>query len=164
MILYHGSDNIVQKPDVRFSKRYLDFGMGFYTTSYREQAAKWALRKSKRSGKKAYLNIFETFVDLEQYNVLNFKDADEKWLDFVCECRNGEDLNRNYDIVIGNVANDDVFKTIDMYVRKLWDKERTLSELRYYKVNNQICFVQQYVIDEILKFKEAVEILSGDLK
>lgn len=36
-------------------------------------------------------------------------------------------------MIIENVANDDVFKTVDMYFRGLWDKNRTIEELRYYK-------------------------------
>ncbi len=38
------------------------------------------------------------------------KKKNEKWLDFVCGCRKGQPLNAEYDIVIGNVADDDVFK------------------------------------------------------
>ena len=41
-------------------------------------------------------------------------------------------------MIIENVANDDVFKTVDMYFRGLWDKNRTIEELRYYKMNDQI--------------------------
>ena len=71
--------------------------------------------------------------------VLSFEKENEQWLDFVCACRKGEELNKDYDIIIGNVANDDVFKTVDMYFRGLWDKKRVLEELRYYKMNDQIC-------------------------
>ena len=52
--------------------------------------------------------------------------------------RNGQSLNKEYDIIIGNVEDDDVFKTVDMYFRGLWNKEKVLNELRYYKMNNQI--------------------------
>lgn len=38
MIVYHGSTVIVENPDVRHSYRTLDFGMGFYVTTVREQA------------------------------------------------------------------------------------------------------------------------------
>ena len=38
MILYHGSTEIVDKLEIRESKTYLDFGMGFYTTTSFEQA------------------------------------------------------------------------------------------------------------------------------
>lgn len=40
MIVYHGSDVVVQTPDVLHSYRNLDFGKGFYVTTVREQAEK----------------------------------------------------------------------------------------------------------------------------
>ena len=82
----------------------------------------------------------------------------KKYLDFVCACRRGEPLNQEYDIVIGNVADDDVFKTVDMYFRGLWDKKKVLEELRYYKMNNQICIVNQKTLDEVLTFQKSYEV------
>ena len=38
MIVYHGSSQIVEYPDVLHSYRALDFGKGFYVTSVMEQA------------------------------------------------------------------------------------------------------------------------------
>ena len=52
MIVYHGSTEIIKKPDVIHSKKYLDFGMGFYITSFENQAEKWAVRKGMRQEKK----------------------------------------------------------------------------------------------------------------
>ena len=46
MIVYHGSTMIVREPDIEHSFRPLDFGKGFYVTSNREQAEKWARRKA----------------------------------------------------------------------------------------------------------------------
>lgn len=51
MIVYHGSTEAVQNPDVRHSYRSLDFGMGFYVTTVREQAERWARRKADILGK-----------------------------------------------------------------------------------------------------------------
>ena len=48
MILYHGSTVIVDKPKVLLSERLVDFGAGFYTTTNREQAVRWAQRVSTR--------------------------------------------------------------------------------------------------------------------
>ena len=36
--VYHGSTEIIQKPKIGFSKKYLDFGEGFYVTTFKEQA------------------------------------------------------------------------------------------------------------------------------
>lgn len=40
MLLYHGSNILVEEPEIRENLRALDFGAGFYLTSSREQAVK----------------------------------------------------------------------------------------------------------------------------
>ena len=152
MIVYHGSNQVIKTPDISFSKNYLDFGKGFYITTFKKQAEKWAARKASRYGGEPVVNEYELLDNLSSFSVLRFDDENEKWLDFVCSCRNGQDLNKDYDIIIGNVADDDVFKTINMYFKGLWDNQRTINELRYYKMNDQICIVKQEALCKILSF------------
>ena len=40
--LFHGSYAIVSQPQVAHGRRNLDFGRGFYLTSLRPQAERWA--------------------------------------------------------------------------------------------------------------------------
>ena len=61
-------------------------------------------------------------------------------------------------VVIGNVANDDVFKCINFYMDGVWDEKRTLDEIRYYKRNDQIVFLNQNVIDSVLHFVKSYEV------
>ena len=61
----------------------------------------------------------------------------------------------SYDIIIGAVADDDVFKSVNMYFRGLWDKQRTLEEIRFYKKNNQICITNQEVLEKVLTFQSS---------
>ena len=42
MLLYHGSNVVVEEPRLLKVQRELDFGKGFYTTSDLDQASKWA--------------------------------------------------------------------------------------------------------------------------
>ena len=158
MIVYHGSTEIIEKPDVIHSKKYLDFGKGFYITSFENQAKKWAVRKGMRQEKTEVVNIYEMSEDWSDLRVLTFEKENEKWLDFVCACRKGEAINKDYDIIVGNVADDDVFKTVDMYFRGLWEKEKVLEELRYYKMNDQICIVNQETLDHVITFQKAYEV------
>ena len=156
MTVYHGSYCEIRNPDVTFSKNYLDFGKGFYITTFMNQAEKWALRKADRTENGiATVNIFELLEDFGNYKVLDFKSENESWLDFVCKCRKGAEIYKEYDIIIGAVADDDVFKTVNMYFRGLWDKKKTLEEIRYYKTNNQICITNQEVLNKILSFKSS---------
>lgn len=162
MIVYHGSIEIIRKPDISFSKRYLDFGRGFYLTTVQVQAERWALRKGQSSGKTAIVSMYDLSDDLSGFRLLTFVNENEAWLDFVCGCRRGEDIGSQYDIIIGNVANDDVFKTVDMYLRGIWDKQKTLSELRYYAQNDQICIRSQSILDQVLHFRKAYEVMIND--
>ncbi len=152
MILYHGSNQEIIKPNIAFSKRYLDFGKGFYLTSFKEQSEKWALRKAARLGGSPIVNVYELTDNFDSYSVCSFETENELWLDFVCNCRKGELIYQKYDLIIGRVANDDVFKTIDMYFKNLWTKEKVLKELRYYQENNQICIINQQLIENELVF------------
>lgn len=164
MIVYHGTTMEIRNPDVKFSKKYLDFGQGFYLTTYQNQAEKWALRKALRQKAEAIVNIYEMTEEISDFRVLSFEKETEMWLEFVCACRKGENIYQNYDIIIGNVADDDIFKTVDMYFRGIWDKERAINELRYYKMNDQICIVNQDVLNKILNYKKCyyVELKSNE--
>ena len=156
MIVYHGTVIEVKKPDIYHSKAHLDFGVGFYTTTYQQQAERWAARKSMRLSRPGIVNVYE-IGDLSSYNVLEFADTDQNWLRFVVGCRDGKEIYKKYDAVIGNVANDDVFKCVNMYMDGIWDEKRTLNELRYFKKNDQIAFLNQRVIDAVVKFKDSYE-------
>ena len=61
MKLYHASTLCIKKPDVLHSRDKLDFGRGFYMTSIREQAIRYAERFT-RKGKEAFINEYENLV------------------------------------------------------------------------------------------------------
>ncbi len=42
MIIYHGSKNIIEKPEYGKGKPYNDYGRGFYCTEFPELAKEWA--------------------------------------------------------------------------------------------------------------------------
>ena len=48
MILYHGSNVIVQEPKLVEQNRFLDFGFGFYTTTNKTQAIGFAEKVMRR--------------------------------------------------------------------------------------------------------------------
>ena len=49
MILYHGSNMLVQNPEVRKTVYTKDFSWGFYCTNNYEQAERWSI-KGHRAG------------------------------------------------------------------------------------------------------------------
>lgn len=152
MILYHGSYIEINNPDIIHSRKNVDFGRGFYTTPLLEQAEKWCNR-FKRRGKTGIISRY--FFDEKAYiemKVLKFDSYSEEWLDFILACRRGKDKS-DYDIVIGGVANDKVFNTVELYFDNLIDKKEAIARLRYEKTNQQICFRNQYTIDHYLRFE-----------
>jgi hypothetical protein len=150
--VYHGSTVSIEKPDTFHSKNFLDFGKGFYVTMYKEQAGKWANRKALRLGGSPIVSVLEYDDKVENLLILDFQKTNEAWLDFVCNCRKGNITDVTYDIIKGRVANDDVFKTIDLYLKGIWDKGRALDSLVYSRENNQLCFATQKGIDAALHY------------
>lgn len=143
MILYHGSDVIVEKPRLIRQTRTLDFGAGFYTTTNKEQAVSFAGKvKERRDSKTCYVSIYE--VDYEKMknglDILIFENPNDEWLDFVFENRNGIYNGKNYDVIYGPVANDTIYKTFIAYETGIYTKAETLEKLKINKLYNQMTF------------------------
>ena len=142
MICYHGSDTIVDIPRILEAKRPLDFGGGFYVTTSEEQAKRWAIKVSYRNNNNhRCVNRYE--FDLEnaklELTVIHFEIADEKWLDFICDNRSGKTTG-DYDIVIGPVADDRVYRVVVEYENGDLDKETALKNLKTESLCDQILF------------------------
>jgi hypothetical protein len=152
MILYHGSFLEIAHSDLKHSRSTVDFGRGFYTTPILDQAVKWC-GKFKRRGKDGIVSRYE--FDENGFNepkVLKFESYSEEWLDFILICRSGKDTT-DYDLVVGGVANDKVFNTVELYFDNLIDKSEAIRRLRYEKPNLQICFRSERSLKEYLRFE-----------
>lgn len=156
MIVYHGSYCEIKRPNIKFSRDALDFGKGFYVTTIKEQAINWAA-KFKLRGKTSYINIYNLDLEKikEKYRIKEYLTYSTEWLDFILECRSGSDIYLENDIIIGGIADDRVYNTIELFEDNLIDKKEALKRLRYYKPNNQICIVNQEIIDNYLNYEES---------
>lgn len=158
MILYHGSNMIVERPKLIQQNRFLDFGYGFYTTTNYNQAESFAKKVVVRRGGKPIVNVYQFEEDLfGGLSVKKFPLPNEEWLDFVTEHRNGTYDKEQYDIIIGPVANDDVYRTLQVYQAGLLTKEQALEALKVKKLFNQYVFATKEAL-ELLKFIEAKEV------
>ena len=142
MICYHGSDTIVDIPRILEVQRPLDFGGGFYVTTSEVQAKSWAIKVAYRNNNNhRCINRYE--FDLEKAKselaVIHFEIADEKWLDFICDNRSGKSTG-DYDIVIGPVADDRVYRVVVEYENGDLDKETALKNLKTESLCDQILF------------------------
>ena len=77
--------------------------------------------------------------------MLKFDSYSEEWLDFILNCRSGKDLT-DYDLVVGGVANDKVFNTVELFFDGLIDQVEAINRLRYENPNLQICFRTENVL------------------
>lgn len=69
MLLYHGSDHIIEKPVYSFGSKANDFGLGFYCTEDYDLAGEWACQH----GSDGYVNSYQ--FDQEGLNILNLLDG-----------------------------------------------------------------------------------------
>ncbi len=163
MILYHGSYTAVKTPKLSFSRKSVDFGKGFYTTPLREQAVNWA-GIFKQRGQKAVISSYGFLqkpieeILPENLRVLEFDTHSTEWLNFVTACRLGKPLDEEWDLIIGGVANDKVFDTLQLYFDGLLSARDAIKRLKYNKPNFQYCFKNQWLIDNYLKFINAEEL------
>lgn len=156
MRVYHGSYVAVTNPDLMHSRENVDFGKGFYTTPIYEQAEQWVRRFRKQNKKGIVSAYYFDESTLSDVKVLTFKSYSEEWLDFILQCRTCKDTT-DYDIVIGGVANDRVFNTVELYFDGLIDKTEVIKRLMYEETNLQITFRTEAALSKLV-FERSVEV------
>lgn len=158
MKLYHGSTVIIEHPEIMKGDRFLDFGYGFYTTTNLEQAIRWSrIKKQRTKSEKAIVNVYK--VDdliLDSLSVLNFKEPDRKWLEFILNNRRGQVMHP-YDLVKGAVADDTLYQTLTLYEAGALSVEETVARLKVHHLFDQLSFHTENALKE-LHFQEAFEI------
>ena len=159
MKIYHGSIEIVEKPEIRESNRTLDYGQGFYTTSSYEQAEAWVKRRmDEKKTSQGYVCVYELDeVAMQEMNTLLFDTPTEEWVDFVMKNRTQKGYVHEYDIVYGPVANDRVYASFALYEGGLINKQTLISELKTYKLVDQYLFHTEKAL-QALTFIEAKEV------
>lgn len=158
--VYHGSIIEVDKPFVALGRPNLDFGQGFYVTDLRQQAERWAKRMGTRRLSAPILNVYKLDIEAarREFRYLKFDAYDKSWLDFIVANRKGRMQWKDYDLVEGGVANDNVIDTVEDYIRGRMSAEAALVELLKHQPNNQLCILNQQIIDLYLHFVESINI------
>ena len=155
MLLYHGSNMLVNKPEIIESERTLDFGKGFYLTTSLEQAKKWAiLTTSRRKEGTPTVSVFE-IQDKVDLKVLKFNGPDKAWLEFVTSNRKNKNYKDDYDLIIGPVANDNTMPVINLYINGVYNEEEALKRLLPQKLKDQVVFKNDRAL-KYLDFREKI--------
>ena len=149
MTVYHGGDTIIENPKITKGKNTKDFGYGFYCTIIREQAERWAKRYDR-----PVVSIYTVRMNTG-LNILEFREMTDAWLDFIINCRNG--TAHNYDIVIGAMANDQIYNYIADYVDGIITRDQFWSLAKFKYPTHQINFCSNEAL-KCLEFVSAEEV------
>ena len=174
LTVYHGSNIVVGKPDLRPVNRPFDFGAGFYVTSIQERAEEWAQKKALRENGSPVVSVYSADLSYlkKKHRTKKFEGTSNNWLSFVLRHRKASTyiiqtvlidglpkrrliakpgVHHDYDIVIGEVANDDVFDSIEFYESGIISIDELRQRLKTKKKNDQLCFCTRGPL-ELLKF------------
>jgi hypothetical protein len=141
MKVFHGGSTVIEKPEIIISKFPKDFGEGFYCTKIEEQAIRWASRYDT-----AVVSIYE-YIPNKKLNMLVFEEMTEEWLDFIVECRSGG--KHNYDIVIGAMANDQIYNYISDFIDGIINREQFWVLAKFKHPTHQVSFCNNKALETI---------------
>ena len=133
IVLYHGSQQIVEQPEIRIAKYNKDFYFGFYCTVIKEQAVKWATRYPMTGYISEYVYTENSDVSIKRFDIMT-----EEWLDFISDCTLGK--SHNFDIVEGPMANDTIFNYVQDFVDGKISREAFWELAKFKKPTHQISF------------------------
>ncbi len=156
MIIYHGSTVLVDKPEIRTGDVFLDFGVGFYTTTSYDQAERWARIKMRRENKAiGYVAAYEFDYEAAKGNTIirKFDAADMEWLLFVVNNRRGLPFDEPVDMHIGPVADDNVYQSIRFFETGILNAEETVKRLKTEALHDQWTFH----IEKLLRYCRFIE-------
>jgi len=160
MKLYHGSTVTVKNPSLRQGRANTDFGKGFYTTIDLEQAARWAqIRRERAGGGNAVVSVYtvdDDFLKRTDLQIMRYNGATKEWLDFVVANRRFAPIH-DYDVVLGPVANDNLYATISLYENGELSADAAIIQLKTHVLYNQVSFHTQKAITN-LRFEEMQEV------
>ncbi|HBJ1649714.1 MULTISPECIES: DUF3990 domain-containing protein [Clostridium] len=164
LIVYHGSDKIIDSPKHNGGRKFSDFGIGFYTTTNIEMAKSWATRRN-------HDNFYVSKFIFDTTNLTSFTfDLDLQWLLFIAYNRRlveniqlNELLHKNfknmneYDVLIGPTADDRMFDTLNLFFENNITVDHCLQSLNTMDLDIQYNIRTKKGI-EALAFNKAIEL------
>ena len=125
MTVFHGGYTTIENPEIRKGHHTKDFGDGFYCTIIKEQAQRWARRYDSK-----IVSVYEVRMNSD-LKIKEFNEMTDEWLDFIIDCRSGK--SHAYDIVIGAMADDQIYNFISDYMDGTITREQfwVLAKFKY---------------------------------
>lgn len=167
--LLHGTDHIIEVPDIHLGNTKNDYGRGFYCTRVDEMAREWACKKNTDG----FVNIYDFYTEgLKILNLLDGKHTVLNWIALLLQNRTFKldseiaidardyviehyalDLSQ-YDVVIGYRADDSYFQYAESFVSNALPLRCLNAALRLGKLGEQTVVISQKGFDR-LKFVDA---------
>ena len=164
MLVYHGSDHIIEKPVYHGSKRTNDYGYGFYTTESIELAKEWAC-SDQRNG---FANVYEfnpeglsvLHLNSPEYNILNWLAILTKYRSYWQNGSIAEEAKNYlqqhffvdpapYDVIIGYRADDSYFTFVQDFVAGTISLKKLSEAMRLGKLGEQIVLKSEKAFEHI---------------
>lgn len=130
--VFHGTYCDIPNPEIRLGRYTKDFGPGFYCTTIREQAERWARRFDT-----PMVCTYSIRLD-SSLDILEFPSMSEEWLDFIVACRGGEP--HGHDVVVGAMANDQIYNFISDFVDGAITREQFWALAKFKYPTHQMAF------------------------
>lgn len=131
LTLFHGSEQIVEVPDIALGKPHNDYGRGFYCTNAEEMAKEWACK----NGADGFVNRY--LISDDDLTVLDLSDGNHTVLNWIAILLKNRVLSltssvavdareyiiehfapetSNYDLICGYRADDSYFRYAESFV------------------------------------------------
>ena len=162
MILYHGSEKIIDKPYYHGGKPYNDYGYGFYCTRIAEMGKEWSVSP----GHGGFLNTYEfddtglKILDLNDYPVI-------VWLSILLDNRTFDkstSLAReadaylkkemlidygSFDVIVGYRADDSYFSFAQDFINGTISYEQLSEAMKLGELGNQYVLISKKSYERI---------------
>lgn len=165
MIIYHGSKDIIEKPEFGKGNKNNDYGLGFYCTENVELAKEWACSNNETNG---YANQYE--IDLSAYKVLDLREEKFSilnWMAILLKFRTFDVNNpisiqakeyilenfyvdvEEYDVIIGYRADDSYFSFARDFINNTISVEQLAEAMRLGELGIQIVLKSKRAFDTV---------------
>ena len=181
LIIYHGSENIIEVPEYGKGKPYNDYGLGFYCTEYIDLAKEWAC-DDKHSG---YANKY--VLDTTGLKVLDLNSKDYciiHWISVLLKNRrftidndfgnsardyileNFPVNTEGYDIIKGYRADDSYFSYARDFLQNGISVKRLAQVMKLGNLGNQIVLISPKAFSQIkfIGYEEAPQDIHFPLR
>ena len=175
LTLFHGSEQIVEKPDLSFGNDRNDYGRGFYCTKTEEMAKEWACK----NGTDGFVNRYT--MDAEGLKTLHLSDGTHTVLNWIAILLKHRTFSLSspiavdareylidhyaidtsgYDLITGYRADDSYFRYAESFVENTLPLRSLNKALQLGKLGLQTVLISREAFDRIT-FVDAAPVEKG---